>query len=154
MSGLNWNSKLAHAQKLLGSGRLDEAKDLVRKACYEDKGNTDCWLLLGSICGQLQALDCAIESFTTAIDLAGNDPRAYTGLAQTFYAANQIDQAIPAVNTALELQPDNPDNWYLLATLHGIQQNLAESATCLRRVTELVPSGSCGKLSNLDGGCV
>ena len=139
MSDTDLGDILPRIQILVTQGRLEEGRTLAGDLPGVAGGSLEDWLLAGNLSGQIQSYDVALECFTRATNLGSSDPRAYSGLANACYAAGNLDCAVSAGRKLVELQPDNADSWYFLATIFGAAEDFVHAEDCLRRVIEHRP---------------
>ncbi len=130
---------LAQALHLARQGNLRKAGALALLACQAQGNNPTAWLLLGQIQGNLGELDNAIDSFTTAIQLAPDTVNAHIGLANTLYAQGRLQEALATCEQADTLRPDTVDVLMLKGTLQGLLGHSASAMQDLQRVLKLAP---------------
>lgn len=140
MDALSTSELLKLAREAMAKGDLEDAKNLAMRACENEPGSVDGWLLLGSIHGQLQVYENAIRNFRTAVNLAPTSGRGYLGLANALYAAGRLQDAIKVCRQLIDIEPVNAEHWYLLATIAWLHGDIDESTSCLHRVIELAPT--------------
>lgn len=64
---------------------------------------------------------------------------AATDLARAMVAANLPEEALKELNRSISLEPENPENWLLSATLLRRLDRLDEAQTAIERASELAP---------------
>ena len=71
-----------------------------------------------------------------------NDPKIADLLGQSYYIAEEFDEAERWWRTALEQDPDRYGTWWRIGKLELQQGRLAEAITSLRRAGELQPKAA------------
>jgi len=75
--------------------------------------------ILGELVRQAGDLDSAIQHFSKATKLDANFADAYLGLGTTLVTEKNYAAAIPPLEMAVKLQPENPAGHYSLATAYA-----------------------------------
>lgn len=95
---------------------LNEAKAEFYKELKIDPENAGAEGVLGELARQANDWPDAIDHFTRATKLDTGFAEAYLGLGSAFMAERRYEDAVPPLQTAVKLQPDNPAAHYNLAT--------------------------------------
>ncbi|MFV0680458.1 tetratricopeptide repeat protein [Ottowia sp.] len=98
-----------HAKVLHGAHRWQEALASVERALALQPQYAEAWLNRGNILRDMeQSLDAqAADSYRRAIALNPHLAQAWAGLARALIALNQQEEAMPALERAVALAPDN-----------------------------------------------
>ena len=84
--------------------------------------------VLGEMTRRQDKFDEAIAYFTKAVQYDAGNPEAFLGLGRSLIAAERYKEAIPPLEIAVKLQPDNPQTHYQLAIAYGREGRKEESA--------------------------
>lgn len=95
---------------------LQEAKRHFEQELKIDPQNAGAEGVLGELARQASEWPDAIDHFTRATKLDSGFAEAYLGLGSSLLAEKRFADAVPALETAVRLQPDNPTAHYNLAT--------------------------------------
>ena len=95
--------------KLLKQGNIKKAGSILLKICESDIEDAESYYLLGTVYGQLNKLDKAVESFKKAISLQPDVVFSYINLATAFTGLGKLDEAEKTLQDALVIQPKNFD---------------------------------------------
>lgn len=95
---------------------LDEAKRNFDQELKIDPQNAGAEGVLGELARQASQWPDAIDHFTRATKLDGGFAEAFLGLGSSLLAEKRYQDAVPPLETAVKLQPDNPAAHYNLAT--------------------------------------
>jgi tetratricopeptide (TPR) repeat protein len=84
--------------------------------------------VLGEMMRREARFDEAIAYFTKATRYDAGNPEAFLGLGRSLVAAERYKEAIPPLEAAVKMQPDNPQTHYQLAIAYGREGRKEESA--------------------------
>lgn len=104
-----------------------------------DPRNAGAEYVLGELAGQAGATTEAIDHFTRATRLDSSFGDAFLGLGISFIAAGRHAEAIPALESAVKLQPANPAGHYQLAVAYsrvGRKEDARREAALHREAAE------------------
>jgi tetratricopeptide (TPR) repeat protein len=110
--------RLALAITLIGSGKLDEGIEELRKALAIRPTYDDARRRLGSALARQGKIDEAIDEFQKAIALRPNFWGNYNDLGVALYNAARYQEAAKAFERLVELQPDNHQGFQQLGTIY------------------------------------
>ena len=96
----------------------EEAKHEFEQELQIDPTNAGAEYVLGELARQNQQLDDAVTHFSRAAKLDTHFGEAYLGLGATLLAEKKYPDAIPPLETAVKLEPQNPNAHYNLATAY------------------------------------
>jgi len=92
----------------------EQAKKQFEEELKIDPSNAGAEYVLGELGRQAQDSDAAIQHFTRATKLDANFSDAFLGLGMAFIAAKKFPDAVPALEAAVRLEPQNPAAHYNL----------------------------------------
>jgi tetratricopeptide (TPR) repeat protein len=96
----------------------ESAKRELQQELEIDPSNAGAEYILGELSRQGGDLDAAIQHFTKASKLDPTFADAYLGLGTTLVTEKKYAEAIPPLEVAVKLQPQNPVGHYSLATAY------------------------------------
>jgi tetratricopeptide (TPR) repeat protein len=100
-------------------GFQEEAKAELNKELEIDPSNAGAEYVLGELTRQAGDLPEAVRHFTRATKLEPNFADAYLGLGVSLLAQQSYADAVPPLETAVKLHPENPAGHYNLATAYA-----------------------------------
>jgi tetratricopeptide (TPR) repeat protein len=95
-----------------------EAKQEFEKELQIDPANAGAEYVLGELARQNQQWDDAAKHFSRATKIDSQFGAAFLGLGVSLISEKRYSDAIPALETAVKLEPRNPDAHYNLATAY------------------------------------
>lgn len=95
------------ARIALDEGFYDEAENRIREALLISPNDAGCWYSLGHIHLARHQLDEALQSFSTALDIAPDQTRAATSLAYTLACKGHVVEAFQAYRDLFKLHPND-----------------------------------------------
>jgi tetratricopeptide (TPR) repeat protein len=98
---------------------VEDARKEFEAELKIDPRNAGAEYILGQLARQDQRWDDAIAHFSRASKLDGGFADAFMGLGLSLNAASRFAEAIPPLETAVRLQPDNPAGHYQLAIAYN-----------------------------------
>jgi len=111
---------LAHANGLLGVGRLDEGIESYRKLTTADPDWAEAWNNLGGAYNARGRLDDAVHAFQQALRIQPNQAESWNNLGLILRARKQDQEALDCFNQAIDLRPDLVDPYINVGSLlHG-----------------------------------
>lgn len=93
----------------------EEAKHEFQQELQIDPTNAGADYVLGELARQAQQWDEAVNRFSRAAKLDASFAEAFLGLGMSLLAEKKYAEALPALETAVRLEPRNPDAHYNLA---------------------------------------
>jgi tetratricopeptide (TPR) repeat protein len=97
----------------------EEAKKELQQELEIDPSNAGAEYILGELARQTGDLDSAIQHFSKATKLDATFADAYLGLGSSLLTEKNYVEAIPPLEKAVKLQPENPAGHYSLATAYA-----------------------------------
>jgi tetratricopeptide (TPR) repeat protein len=104
-------TELADAEKLLGQGRLPEARESVEEILRQ-RPTAEGYNLLGIICSSEKDYAAAQEAFERALKLGPNSAKTHNNLANLYVAEGKPELAETEFRRALAIAPTNSDANY------------------------------------------
>jgi tetratricopeptide (TPR) repeat protein len=111
------NSPLLHAQELIQTGQLDQAKNVINEQLLRDPANVEAYNLLGIILTNEKNYTDALGAFQQALKLKPNSTSTHNNLANLYVAQQKPDLAQKEFDRVLQIAPANRDANYNLGLL-------------------------------------
>jgi Tfp pilus assembly protein PilF len=111
------SSPLLHAEELIQSGQLDEAKNVINEQLLRDPSNVEAYNLLGIIFTNEKNYTEALDAFQQALKLNPNSTSTHNNLANLYVAQQKPDLAEKEFKRVLQIAPANRDANYNLGLL-------------------------------------
>ncbi len=108
--------------------QMDRAKTEFEAELKIDPEHAGANFVLGEMTRREDKFDEAIAYFTKAAQFDAGNAEAFLGLGRSLVAAERYKEAIPPLEIAVKLQPDNPQTHYQLAIAYGREGRKEESA--------------------------
>jgi tetratricopeptide (TPR) repeat protein len=127
-----------------GPSVAEEAKKEMQLELAVDPGNAGAEYILGELARQGQQWDDAIGHFAQASKLDVSFSDAYLGLGASLLQKKRFPEAVPPLETAVKLEPRNPDAHYNLAMAYsrvGRKQDAEKEFAVHRRMTQGAEGG-------------
>lgn len=128
-----------------GPEMADQAKKEFEAELKIDPNNAGAEYVLGELARENQQWDDAILHFGHAAKLDAAFGDAYLGLGQSLVSTKKYSEAIPPLETAVKLEPDNPATHFTLATAYsrsGRKQDAEKEFAIHRQMTQKQPQDS------------
>jgi len=118
--------------------QYNEAVTQFQKALAIDSTRADAWLNLGITAFKTEDYATAQKAFENYTRLNDTDPQGYHFLAISILNANgNLDDALKAIDTAIALDPNNPDYYNLKGVILKQMGRTQESLEMFKRSQEL-----------------
>lgn len=111
------SSPLLHAEELIQSGELDEAKNVIDDELLRHPSNVEAYNLLGIIFTNQKNFGDALDTFQKALKLNPNSTSTHNNLANLYVAQQKPDLAEKEFSRVLQIAPANRDANYNLGLL-------------------------------------
>jgi tetratricopeptide (TPR) repeat protein len=111
------NSPLLHAQELIQTGQLDQAKNVIDEQLLRDSSNVEAFNLLGIIFTNEKNYTEALDAFQQALKLKPNSTSTHNNLANLYVAQQKPDLAQKEFDRVLQIAPANREANYNLGLL-------------------------------------
>jgi tetratricopeptide (TPR) repeat protein len=123
----------------------DEAKKEMQQELEIDPSNAGAEYVLGALAQQKQQWDEAIQHFSRATKLDATFGDAFVGLGGSLGSAKRFSEAIPPLENAVKLEPENPAAHYLLAMAYSRTGRKEESDKEFAIQRQLTQKGAAGE---------
>ncbi len=127
------------AMNCLECGQVNEAINLYREITRIDAANTDAWLMLGAVNGELGNVGEAIACCRQAVQLEHDNVEANVILGRLLIARDELAEAAGCLKTALEHDPEYGEIWATLASVEGKLGYYKEAEKSGRNAIRLAP---------------
>src|SRR5438876_4056326 len=97
----------------------EDAKKEFQQELKIDPNNAGAEYVLGELARQAQQLDVAIQHFSRAAKLDAGFGDAFLGLGSSLMSQRKFSEAVPPLETAVKLEPQNPVAHYNLAMAYA-----------------------------------
>lgn len=134
--------------KAAQAGRIEQAKELFRKAIVTDPGNLTAVFNLAGMYITLRRETEAVSLLQDYITKYPKDVGLHARLGDAYFANKQVSEAHESYQTALELDGENVELLQKQATILSLQNRLGEAEALLLKAAEIDPKNA-DTLSNL-----
>ena len=112
-AGLAYSLCLELKESIAGDVKTVEnsMREMAEHAVRLDENNPWCLVILGRAQQQLKEYDAAVMTYRKAVALCPSSSRANFGLGFGLSATGEYDEAITAMDRAIELSPRDPMSW-------------------------------------------
>ncbi len=115
----------------------DELVDILKKAWYLDKSNSEKAWKYAKICKKVGNYEASIEPLKFLIDANPDVVNYWNEIARAYQKNDQIDKAISSYKKLIDLQPDNRDNYFNLALLYKDMNQFSVSRSYLQKAARV-----------------
>jgi len=129
--------RLAEAQRLHATGRLQDAEKLYRQVLEADAKRGDAWLGAGVLARDGGAPGAAVRLFAQAVALAPDNADAHMHYAWALQDGEDFDAAAVQWRAACALRPDDAVWWESLGVVEQAAGNTDNAAEAYKRANEL-----------------
>jgi tetratricopeptide (TPR) repeat protein len=129
------NVGLGHHQ----AGRLQQAESVYRQILTGDPKNSDALHLLGVLAHQCGHHQAAVDLMTKAIEIQPT-AAAYTNLGEALRMLGRLDEAVPAVQKAIQLNPNSSEALGNLGLIYSEMGKLDEAMEHFNRALAINPN--------------
>ena len=123
---------LEQAQQLLEKQQYAAAKDLYQRLLKTQPKNTQLHQKLATVCELMREHNAALDYLDQAIQISEYDARLYYARSKILRTINELQRAIQDAQKAINLSPENADNYLLLANLYQDTQQHQKAKKNLR----------------------
>ncbi|MCE5271826.1 tetratricopeptide repeat protein [bacterium] len=134
-------------------GRLDESVIYLNRALGMNPDMIEAVKLLGEVYMAKDMYLQARDQFQAAINMDSSDLTSYLKLGQTLSRMERFGEAEKVFLKAAEVQPNEPQPWYLLGLLYELQADTAKAVTAYRKFIQIKPDADMAPLvkKNIEG---
>ncbi len=122
-------------------GQYDKALEAYNESMSYDDSKADVFYLRGETYTALEEYQNAIADYRAAIERFSRYDKAYQSLGYAYYKTGQFDQAMEALNQALEITPANPTahlyKMLIYVTMNEIEQAQTEGSQGIAALSAL-----------------
>jgi tetratricopeptide (TPR) repeat protein len=139
--GIHYRIGRAILSKPPAPATVEDARKEFEAELKIDPRNAGAEYILGQLARQAQQWEEAIAHFSRASRLDANFADAFMGLGLSLNAASRFAEAIPPLETAVKMQPDNPAGHYQLAIAYnrvGRKEDAKREAQLQKEVAERI----------------
>lgn len=125
-----------------GADMAQQARKEFEAELKSDPNNAGAEYVLGELARESQQWDEAVSHFGRAAKLDAAFGDAYLGLGQSLFSSKKYPEAIPPLETAVKLEPQNPATHYSLAMAYsraGRKQEAEKEFAIHREMTQKQP---------------
>jgi tetratricopeptide (TPR) repeat protein len=130
---------MLEAEACLDKGDFTQARRLYADICRVTSDDSQNWLMLGTINGQLGNLEVAKSALQRSLELSPDNAEAHFALAHIHKAQGQPVQALAAAVKATEADPDFVDAWILAGSVAGELGQWPRAEIACARAAALAP---------------
>lgn len=116
--------------------RKEDAKNLFEKAIAKNPKDPDLHAFLGNTLSSLGQKEEALKEFKIVEQLAPKNLESLLNIAQFYLDAKDWDQAMPYLQKALQIAPDNGAVWYNLGIVYGQKGQTKEAEEAFKKAEE------------------
>lgn len=117
--GIHYHLGQIELDRAGASGPTDAAKAEFQKETQVDPTNASAEFVLGELARRAGDWNTAIPHFTRAAQLDAGFSEAYLALGMSYAGDGRFAQAVPALETYVKLQPEDPAGHYQLAIAYA-----------------------------------
>lgn len=140
------SDKVTLAQILIRGGKLEAAERLIEEARREMPDDLATLLALAAVQGQRGDNAGALEIATRASTLHPTSGAAWSSRGYSLFKLGRLDEAVPALETAVRLEPDEANGWINLGNALLHQRQIKRAVEALERAYSLSPDSTDGTL--------
>ena len=124
-------------------GNSKEAIEMYDRALAESPEKTDLWFNRGILFFNMENYEEAVKSFNKVIELNPQDAESLMNLVNSLWMAGLFGQAIPYLEKAVAIEPDNVQAWQFLSVAcikESAREDIDDStkAALIKRGTEAI----------------
>jgi tetratricopeptide (TPR) repeat protein len=133
------NKKQQKLARLVKSGKLREAVQILRPLCKKRPHDAQGWMSLASVCGQLGDYRGVLDACSHLTRLQPQAPAPYSLMGNALACLGRFDEAGAQYRKALDLRPDDPAILNNLGNALYLEGRLDEAAETLQKTVRLRP---------------
>ena len=130
------------AEQHYSSRRLPEALDAYARLCKQTPDDAQAWHMQAAISGMLGQYQQTADCCQRAIALAPGAASLYTNYASALIELSRHDDALGALEKALELKPADINILIMLGRLHLFMKNKTKAAAAFQRAFGSAPDNA------------
>jgi tetratricopeptide (TPR) repeat protein len=133
---------------LLIEDEFDEAKTNIRHAIKLSPTNTEALTLYGHCFFREGAFAMAEAQYQKSLHLDSNQPGAHLGMGRLYLTRQQPEQSVKAFQQAIQLAPQEEDNYFFASEAYGATKNFRKQVESLEKYLALKPKFNAERVEN------
>jgi len=133
---------------LLIEDEFDEAKTTIRHALKLSPTSTEALALYGHCLFREGAFAMAEAQYQKSLHLDSSQPGAYLGMGRLYLTRQQPEQSVKAFQQAIQLAPQEEDNYFFASEAYGSTKNFPKQVESLERYLALKPKFNAERVEN------
>lgn len=129
--------RLEYGKALLAFGLLDDGFQELNRSRIIDRGNPEPDLIMGHYLQLQGKIEAARNAYARAVEADRDNLAGIVGVAETWLAVDRRREALPHLQRAVEVAPQDPRLRYNLACVLASQGRVDEAAAELERAVDL-----------------
>lgn len=130
---------IRQAESCADKGELAQARLLYAEVCRVQEDNTQAWLMLGAVSGELGNFDAAQNAVERAIALDAHNAEAHLTLAHLLREKGQPTEALASAARAVAADAGFVEGWLFIAAAEGQRGNWAGAEDACNKALALAP---------------
>ena len=143
----NPHTLVEQAQALIRTGNFTGAREIYEQICRLDRDNTDAWMTLGAVHGQLGDMDQAVACLRQAIVLRPDFPEAHYNLGYILRGHGEFQKALAHFEQAVAAKPDYFEALLMMGATNVALHEFGKSEACFRKAIALRPDSLDAQMS-------
>jgi len=127
-------------EQLVGSGQLDQAREIAERVCRKFHRNPEAWFLLGAVCGHQGDFTRAVACCRHTVQLAPQVAAGHFNLGVALNQAGHSREAVASLKKALALQPAFADACRELGNIYATLGDFQKAVEVFTRLVQLQPA--------------
>jgi len=148
----------AQSAALASLGMQDEANVSGKKALEiydqeikDDPSNATAWFYKAELTAKIEGSQAALSAYDKVIELNGSlKVDALITKGNTLLNLGRYDEALDAIEKAIESEPENSLAWHEKAIYHYVREEYAEALAAYEKMTELKPKSALAQKGKAD----
>jgi len=133
---------------LLIEDEFDEAKTKIRRALKLAPANTEALALYGHCLFREGSFALAETQYQKSLRLDSRQAGAHLGLGRLHLTRQQSDQSVKSFQQAIQLAPQEEDNYFFASEAYGATKNLPKQVESLEKYLALKPKFNAERVEN------
>jgi tetratricopeptide (TPR) repeat protein len=133
---------------LLIEDEFDEAKTKIRRALKLAPANTEALALYGHCLFREGSFALAETQYQKSLRLDSKQAGAHLGLGRLFLTRQQSEQSVKSFQQAIQLAPQEEDNYFFASEAYGATRNFPKQVESLEKYLALKPKFNAERVEN------
>jgi serine/threonine protein kinase/Tfp pilus assembly protein PilF len=121
-------------------GAHEQSIDEYNRVLALDPANPDALNMIAYEYLDMKDFDKAVEYFKKYVSVLPGQPNPLDSLAEAYFHMGKLDEAMENFRKALEVKPDFYSSMDMLAYIHALREDYAETSAWLDRYVDIAPS--------------